>query len=199
MPHADHALTHAAPAFPGAGSCLERTQHHIAMPLAPRQVSELCTFRLTPTHWRRQAINARESASGPHVTRKLCGLTQRGHSTAWLNMSPALRASQRVGWPPRSTTWGMARWLTGDSAEFPCLASRVAGHTCLGRPHRASRLAHMWQGRSIPGHLRDALSPRLCTVRHSYTEEGTPMEAPLIVQAQSSRATRSASPRGYDM
>ena len=48
MPHADHALTHAAPAFPGAGSCLERAQHHIAMPLAPRQVSELCTFRLTP-------------------------------------------------------------------------------------------------------------------------------------------------------
>ena len=29
MPHADHALTHAAPAFPGAGSCLEGAQHHM--------------------------------------------------------------------------------------------------------------------------------------------------------------------------
>ena len=77
--------------------------------------------------------HARKSASSPHFTRKPCMLAQRVHSTAWLNMSPALHASLRVGWPPRCTTRGMAWRLTGDSAEFPCLASRAAGHVHLGR------------------------------------------------------------------
>ena len=45
-PDADHALPHIASAFLRAGSCLERAQRHNATPLTPRQVSELCTFRL---------------------------------------------------------------------------------------------------------------------------------------------------------
>jgi len=103
MPHADHALAHAAPAFPGAGSCLERAQHHSAMPLAPRQVSELCTFRRTPTHWRRQAFNARESASGPH-------LAQAVHACA---ASPLDGLAQHVPCPPRHPEAGLTLMLHG--------------------------------------------------------------------------------------
>jgi len=92
--------------------------------------------------------HARKSASSPHFTRKPCMLAQRVHSTAWLNMSPALHASLRVGWPPRCTTRGMAWRLTGDSAEFPCLASRAAGHAHLGR--LTERVASRARGRVDP-------------------------------------------------
>jgi len=82
------------------------------------------------------------------TSRKPCMLAQRVHSTAWLNMSPALHASLRVGWPPRCTTRGMAWRLTGDSAEFPCLASRAAGHAHLGR--LTERVALRARGRVYP-------------------------------------------------
>ena len=80
MPHADHALTHAAPALPGAGSCLERgsrlggttpTMPHVR---PPRQVSELCTFRSTPTH----KLEEQRVSQQTH-RRELYELTQRVH------------------------------------------------------------------------------------------------------------------------
>lgn len=42
-------------------------------------------------------------------------------------MSPALRAPLRWAGPRVAHTRGMARWLPGDSGEFPCLASWAAG------------------------------------------------------------------------
>ena len=137
MSHADHALPHVAPAFPGAGSCLERgcnAQHHSpAVPpvhthhrcIPPRQVSELCTFRLhTNPH--------SGSVRGLTITQAVRAHVARP-PTAWPNVSPAIHTTLRMGWPPCCTARGTVRRLSGDSDEFPCLASRAARRMCLGR------------------------------------------------------------------
>ena len=165
MPHADHALAHAAPAFPGAGSCLERAQHHSAMPLAPRQVSELCTFRLAQIHSANKPAASQARAVQAHTASPLDGLAQRTpgqprHPGDWADPCVALHRAPRHGGRRRSLSRS-----PGTFAEFPCLADRAAGHCPPRLTHIASRHCRrpQWQGRSIPTHLHARPPPALCT------------------------------------
>ena len=143
MPHADHALPHIASAFLRAGSCLERAQRHNATPLTPRQVFELCTFRLHQLTCASQPEVSQTKAVRANVASPLGVLAQR---------SPCPPRPPEVGWPSACTARGMARRLTGAFAEFPCLADRAAPtSTSLERGTR--------RGSIHPGPLANASSP----------------------------------------
>ena len=142
-PDADHALPHIASAFPRAGSCLERAQRHNATPLTPRQVFELCTFRLHQLTCASQPEVSQTKAVRANVASPLGVLAQR---------SPCPPRPPEVGWPSACTARGMARRLTGAFAEFPCLADRAAPtSTSLERGTR--------RGSIHPGPLANASSP----------------------------------------
>ena len=123
MPHADHALAHAAPAFPGAGSCLERVQPpgsitrprdatRTALPGRCLSSAPSASHRLTLTLPREPSLQRWCVSIASQPAASLARAVQadaRSHSAAWLIMSPALRAPLRVGWPPRCTTRGRGR------------------------------------------------------------------------------------------
>ena len=174
MPRADHTLTHAAPALPRAGSCLEEGSQlgstTPAMPHArpPRQVSELCTFRSTPTHKLEFARAAAaicgstsrcRAASQPadpqtravraHAASPLSGLAQHipgspHHPEA--GPTPMLHSTRHQGAVAGDDC---SRSRLGRLLSFPTLRTRAAGHH-PPRPTHRSESPRAGSGRVVP-------------------------------------------------
>ena len=134
----------------------EGAASHSNAACTPRQVSELCTFRLTPTHMldhegaASQPAASQTRAVRAHAARPLGDLAQRTpgqprHPGDWADPRTAPCEAPRRG--------GRRRPLSrtpGHSAEFPCLANRAAGHcSASADSHSEPPRAHL-SGRVTP-------------------------------------------------
>ena len=133
---------------------------------APRQVSELCTFRSTPTHKLNrkgaasQLADPQARAVRAHAASPLSGLAQHVPGTPRhpeAGLTPMLHSTRHQG---AAADDDCSRSRLGLLLSFPALRTRAAGHHPPRPTHIANRLAQAVAGSLHPGPLASASSPR---------------------------------------